>query len=287
MWYRAIFRMGYSFSYSSDTILSMSSGEIFPNAPLALVAAEVRYPAVTEGALSMAIHRRIRDALGSDWVIHNDTTQTFEVGVDATGPRASSRSETVGRIASRQRTKTITAGPENFILEVVDYEHFADFRGLLERVSSAIQSVLKPDGISRVGLRYVDEITVPEPKPQWSQWLDSSLMAPSLPPGLTPTEWTGAVQYQVAPDQSLVFRYGPSAGPVVSTGGTLRRPLVPDGPIFVLDFDSSWQPSDIPEFTADRILEAADRLRSPLRVLFGSLVTPPLLEVFREDPRND
>lgn len=265
----------------------MNSGEVFPNAPLALVAAEVRYPPVTEGALGMAIHRRIRDALDSDWVIHNDATQTFKVGVGSYGPPASSQSETVGRIASRQRTKTLTVGPENFILEVVDYEHFADFRDLLERVSAAIQSVLKPDGVSRVGLRYVDEISVPEPSPQWSQWLDLSLMAPSLPPGLTPTEWTGAVQYQVTPDQSLVFRYGPSEGPVVSTGGTLRRSWVPDGPIFVLDFDSSWQPSDIPEFTADRIVEASDRLHSPLRILFDSLVTPPLLEIFRRDPRND
>lgn len=265
----------------------MNSGEIFPNAPLALVAAEVRYPAVAEGALGMAIHRRIRDALGADWVIHNDTTQTLEAGVGAAGPQASLRSETVGRITSRKRTRIITARPENFTVEVVDYVRFADFRDLLERASAAVESVLRPDGISRVGLRYIDEITVPESRPQWSRWLDSSLMAPALPPELTPTEWTGAVQYQVAPDQSLVFRYGPSAGPIVSPAGPLRRPRVPDGPIFMLDFDSSWQPSDIPAFTADRIIEATDRLRSPLRALFDSLLKPSLLEVFRQEPTSD
>lgn len=265
----------------------MNSGEIFPNAPLALVAAEVRYPAVAEGALGMAIHRRIRDALGADWVIHNDTTQTFEAGVGAAGPQASLRSETVGRITSRKRTRIITARPENFTVEVVDYVRFADFRDLLERASAAVESVLRPDGISRVGLRYIDEITVPESRPQWSRWLDSSLMAPALPPELTPAEWTGAVQYQVAPDQSLVFRYGPSAGPIVSPAGPLRRPRVPDGPIFMLDFDSSWQPSDIPAFTADRIIEATDRLRSPLRALFDSLLKPSLLEVFRQEPTSD
>ena len=200
----------------------MNSSEVYPNAPLALVAAEVRYPAVAEGALGMAIHRRIRDALGSDWVIRNDTTQTFEAGVGAAGPQASVRSETVGRITSRQRTRIITARPENFTVEVVDYVGFADFRDLLERASAAVESVLRPDGISRVGLRYIDEITVPEPGPQWDRWLDSSLMAPAQPPDLIPVEWTGAVRYQVAPDQSLVFRYGPSAGPVVFVGGTLE-----------------------------------------------------------------
>lgn len=265
----------------------MNSGEVFPNAPLALVAAEVRFPAVAEGALGMPIHRRIRDALGSDWVIQNGTTQTFEAGVSAAGPQASLRSETVGRITSRQRTRIITAQPGNLTVEVTDYLRFADFRDLLERASAAVQSVLKPDGISRVGLRYIDEISVPEASPQWHRWLHSSLMAPALPSGLTPAEWTGAVQYEVADDQSLVFRYGPSAGPVVSPAGPLKRPRVHDGPIFMLDFDSSWQPSDIPEFTADRIVEAADRLRSPLRALFDSLVKPSLLEVFRQDPRND
>ncbi len=279
--------MGYRFSYSSATIPSMTSSEVFPNAPLALVAAEVRYPAVTEGSLSMAVHRRIRDALNADWVIHNDTTQTLEVGVDAAGPRASSRSETVGRITSRQRTRIVTARPDNFTVEVVDYKHFADFRELLKQASAAVESVLQPDGISRVGLRYIDEITVPESPPLWSNWIESSLLPPSMPNELNPTEWTGAVQYQIAPDQSLVFRYGPSVGPVVSSSGPLRRPTVPEGPIFMLDFDSSWQPSDIPSFEAERIVTVADRLRSPLRELFDSLITPSLKDIFRQDPGDD
>ncbi len=279
--------MGYRFSYSSDTIPDMTRSEVFPNAPLALVAAEVRYPAVTGGSLSMAVHRRIRDVLDADWVIHNDTTQTLEVGVDAGGPRASSRSETVKRITSRQRTRIVTARPDNFTVEVVDYKHFADFRGLLEQASTAVESVLQPDGISRVGLRYIDEITVPETPPQWSNWLEASLLPPSMPTGLDPTAWTGAVQYQVAPDQSLVFRYGPSAGPVVSSSGPLRRPAAPEGPIFMLDFDSSWQPSDIPSFEAERIVTVADRLRSPLRELFDSLITPSLIDIFRQDLGDD
>ena len=267
--------------------MPIDSGEVFPNAPLALVAAEVRYPAVAEGALSMAVHRRIRDALGPDWVIHNETAQTFEAGLGAAGPQASVRSETIGRITSRRRTRIITARPENFTVEVVDYVRFDDFRSLLERAAAAVETVLRPDGISRVGLRYIDEVSVPEAQPHWDRWLAPSLMPPSLGPDLIPTEWTGAVQYQVAPEQSLVFRYGPSAGPVVSPVGPLKRPRVPDGPIFMLDFDSSWQPSDIPEFTADLIVETADRLRDPLRALFDSLLKPSLLEVFRQDPRND
>lgn len=264
----------------------MGNSEVLPNAPLALVAAEVRFPSVAEQSLGLVIQRQIRDALGSDWVIHNDTAQTFEAGVGAEGPQASLRSETIRRITSRQRTKIVTIQEGNFTIEVVDYVHFGHFRDLLERVSAAVEGLLMPDGILRVGLRYIDEVTVPETSPDWARWLNPALMAPSLPCGMRAGIWSGAVQYQVAEGQLLVLRYGPSPGPVVSPAGPLRRSRVPEGPIFMLDFDSSWQPTDIPKFKAAEIAVVADRLHVPLRGLFHSLIQPRLLEVFREDPEK-
>ena len=73
----------------------------------------------------------------------------------------------------------------------------------------------------------------------------------------------------------------------VSPTGPLARPRVPKGPIFVLDFDSSWRSSDTPHFTADRIVEVADCLHRPLRSLFDRLITPQLLAIFRQEPQND
>ena len=264
----------------------MATGEVFPNAPLALVVAEVRYPPVSEGALTMPLYRRLRDMLGSGWVIHNATTQTLEAGMDAGGPRASLRSEKFSRITSRERTRIVTAKPENFTVEVVDYLRFPDFRDLLVLAARAVESVLRPDGIVRVGLRYINEVSVPQQPPRWSDWLDSSLIAPELPRELTLTEWTGAAHYQVAAEQFLVLRYGPSSGPVVSSEGPLRRPRVPEGPLFMLDFDSFWQPDNIPEFTGDGLGEVAEWLHRPLRGLFDSLCKPRLMEVFRKDPES-
>ena len=231
----------------------------------------------------MPTYRRIRDQLGSGWVIHNAATQTFEAGIDAAGPRASLRAETFSRITSRERTQIITAKPESFAIEVVDYLRFPDFRNLLVLASQAIDNVLQPDGIVRVGLRYINEISVDQQMPKWDSWLDRSLLAPELPRQLTLTDWTGTARYQVTDDQFLVLQYRPSAGPVISPEGPLRRPWVPEGPIFMLDFDSFWQPDNIPEFTSDRIGEVSDSLHSPLRGLFDSLCQPRLLKVFRED----
>ena len=269
--------------YISGITYKMKSGEVYPNAPLALVAAEIRYTPVAERSLGMPVQKLIRDLLGDDWVIRNDTSQTFQAGFGPGGPQASITHETLGRITSRQRTKVVTVRPDSMTLEVTDYKHFMDFRALLERACAATEQVVHPDGIVRAGLRYIDEISVPASPPDWSRWLDSALFPPASKT-LVPSEWTGAVQYNVDVDQLLVFRYGPSAGPVVSPSGHLRRPRTPPGPIFMLDFDSSWQPSDIPAFTSDSIASVADRLRSPLRGLFDSLIKPDLLEIFRQEP---
>jgi len=263
----------------------MNNGEVYPNAPLALVAAEIRYTPVTERSLGMPVQKLIRDQLGDDWVIRNDTTQTFQAGVGPDGPQASMTHETFARITSRQRTKVVTVRPDSLTIEVTDYKHFADFRSLLEQASAATEQVLHPDGIVRAGLRYIDEVTVPASPPDWSRWLIDSLFPPSSET-LVPSQWTGTVQYNVDVDQLLVFRYGPSPGPVVSPSGHLRRLRTPEGPVFMLDFDSSWQPSDIPEFNAESIVAAADRLRSPLRGLFDSLIKPDLLEIFRQEPNK-
>jgi uncharacterized protein (TIGR04255 family) len=261
----------------------MTPSEIFPNAPLALVVTEVRYPPVSEGALTMPVYRRVRDRLGEGWVIHNATTRTIEAGMDAAGPLASVRSEKFSRITSRERTRIVTVKPENFTVEVVDYLGFPDFRELLVLAAEAVADVLRPDGIVRVGIRYINEVSVPGPSPQWRTWLDSSLIPPDLPSEFMLTEWTGTAHYQVAPEQSLVLRYGPSPGPVVSSEGPLRRIRVPQGPVFMLDFDSFWQPDNIPEFTDNRISEVADSLHRPLRGLFQSLCKPSLIDVFREE----
>lgn len=261
----------------------MATGEVFPNAPLALVVAEVRYPPVSEGPLAMPVYRRIRDDLGGGWVIHNATTRTLEAGMDAAGPLASLKSEQFSRITSRERTRIVTVKPENFTVEVVDYVRFPDFRDLLVLASQAVEGVLRPDGLVRIGLRYINEVSVPQEVPEWRDWLDSSLIAPELRSELMLTEWTGTAHYQVAPEQSLVLRYGPSPGPVVSREGPLRLTRVPQGPVFMLDFDSFWQPDNIPEFSGDRIGEVVEGLHRPLRGFFNSLCKPGLREVFRKE----
>lgn len=118
----------------------------------------------------------------------------------------------------------------------------------------------------------------------WGRRLYPSLIAPTVPDlDLAPVEWNGAVQHQTASDQVLVLRYGPTPSTVLAPMSPLKRSRIPDGPVFVVDFDSSWQPQEIPAFTTTRIAEAVDRLHGPARGLFDSLILPCLRDVFRKD----
>ena len=277
-------RFGVTTGYSLGTIFAMENSEVYPNAPLALVVAEVRYPSVTDTPPGMRIQRQIRDVLGSDWLIHNGQEKTFQAGVNENGPHASLHSEAVHRITSRSRTKIITTRADRFSVEVTDYAGYASFRELVHNAASAVEQVLGPDGISRIGLRYIDEISVKQPKPHWNEWLARPLMPPTMQSSTAAINWTGTVQYAIDDDRIVILNYGTYQTPVVASGGPLKRPRVPEGPIFVLDFDSSWQPEEIPEFTASLITTTTDELRAPVRELFDSLLLPSVIDTFRQEP---
>ena len=99
----------------------------------------------------------------------------------------------------------------------------------------------------------------------------------------------GAVRYVTGADRSLVLRYGARQGYAVQPRGSLNRPSAPPpGPLFVLDFDSFWEPPDIPEFDAASLIETCDALRTPVRTLFDLVVTDRLRrDVFMKEPADD
>ena len=84
--------------------------------------------------------------------------------------------------------------------------------------------------------------------------------------------------------KQLVLRYGPQYGYVVNPVGPLRRPdPTAPGPLFLLDFDSFWEPPTIPRFDVDELLGTFDELCEPTRRLFDQVTTPRLVrDVFEK-----
>ncbi len=272
--------------------------EVYPNAPLALVVVEVRFPgaaAVGGRPPSVTLQRAFRDLLGPHWVLESRKTQKVEIALGPGGAIAQpAQSQIVSRFTVRDRTRAVAITDESVTIETTAYTHYPVFRATLEKAIAAAAEVLLPDGITRIGMRYINEVRVggiDETDPSaWSEWVEPSLLAPGLTQmkgdGFPPTAWEGAAQYQTGPDRKLVLRYGPRSGQMLNPAGPLRRPrLAEPGVFFLLDFDSFWEPSDsIPEFVPSEIIEAGDQLRTPIRTLFDLLVTDKLVGEFRKEP---
>ena len=93
-----------------------------------------------------------------------------------------------------------------------------------------MERISQPNGVLRIGLRYIDEIRVPgiDSAPgDWRGYIDEHLLAATdpafIPASLRPSEWLGLVQYQTAPDSMLTLRYGPQSGYAVDSEGPTRR----------------------------------------------------------------
>lgn len=278
----------YVYGYTSGISMGMIEAEVWPNAPLALVAVEARFPGVVTGPPRMPAQRAIRDLLGDGWVLESGQEQTVEVAFGPEGVKGQRvAAEQLTRITVRDRTRVVTVRAESLTVEATSYRGYPDFRLLLESAFEAVEQVMQPDGLTRLGMRYIDEIRIPNadaPDP-WDHWLDGALLAPRAE-GLRTRGWTSAVEYETGEDRRMVLRYGPAENPVVTPAGPLKRTSPPgSGPLFVFDFDSFWQPSGIPPFVAAELLEACDELRSPTRRLFDQLISPKLInEIFKKEP---
>jgi uncharacterized protein (TIGR04255 family) len=266
--------------------------EVFPNAPLALVAFEVRYleeaPLTARPALG-----GLKAALAEHLPLRDDLRQ-HEVALRVGAPEAPAVQVTVvPRFTTRDRTTACQVSPTSLIIETTAYAGFDPFLTLIHAALRAVADVAKPDGVTRIGLRYIDEIRVPgieEPPGEWRGYIDEHLLAPVADEfvkaaQLIPHTWQGVVQYGTGPDRAVVLRYGPAEGYAVPPGGpTRRKDPPPQGLYFLLDSDSFWQPSDeIPTFDPETLVAACRELHTPVRALFDTVVTNRLVdEVFRQ-----
>ena len=117
------------------------------------------------------------------------------------------------------------------------------FRPLVEAALVALNRTGPPDGVRRIGLRYINEIRVPEidsSPGDWRGYIYESLLSAAgpklIPAGLHPTVWQGIAQYRTSADSTLMVRYGPQEGYAVDPQGPARRknPPAPGGCSFCL-----------------------------------------------------
>jgi uncharacterized protein (TIGR04255 family) len=185
------------------------------------------------------------------------------------------------RFMNREGTISISVRKEALVIEASDYPGWETFSEMAARALAARTEVAPVVGVERIGLRYIDEIRVPNGAvTDWSEWVSPSLLNPPLPTeiDMPVSQWQGVAIYGVQPGNALVLRYGPRDGHAVDPSSDLRRTKQADGGhFFLMDIDSFWAPDrTVPKYDADEVASICNKLHQPVRALFESLITDRL-----------
>jgi uncharacterized protein (TIGR04255 family) len=267
---------------------AVTEREIYPNAPVVLVALEARHP---DAALLDIGEQSEMKRLLSDVFPLPQPLESRSIAVSSPTAPPVITEEVVPRFATRDQTSAVTFNRQAVVVETTRHQGFGKLAELMYVAIEARQKVAPVEGLMRLGLRYVDEIRVldlADGLMGWAEWVHESLLGPAPTGarlGLVPRQWQGAVVFDRAVGQQVVVRYGPREGFAVTPGGLLQRATPPPGDFFLLDIDSYWSATgEVPEFTAAYIDALAKELHEPVSALFESLITDRLREeVFRND----
>jgi uncharacterized protein (TIGR04255 family) len=257
--------------------------EIYPNAPLKLVAFELRFPEVPELASPSAeIDRLLRQRLPILGPRPDEVT--FEVQAGA-APRMTQRPGGLRRL-DRRRRESVTITPVGVTVETSDYARFESFREFIEQAMRHLEAAVDVPAVTRIGLRYIDEIdpdTLPQPV-QWSEYIARDLLSVAHYFRHEALETHTAAVFSPAEREHLVLRYGLARRPIVKPDGPLHIDQSPEGPYFLIDIDSSWEApaDDLPEFSVDSVLQTLDRLHAPVRDAFEGMITEMLRNHLRQ-----
>jgi uncharacterized protein (TIGR04255 family) len=115
---------------------------------------------------------------------------------------------------NKEQNKILILSPDFLLLEYQSgvYSHFADFKNDMVVIYEKFQSVFDITSFGRIGLRYINEIRIPEGNPlNWDRLIKDSLLKSTLA-GLSPEMKLTRSMHQFmanyGDDISLLFQYG-------------------------------------------------------------------------------
>lgn len=261
--------------------------EVYPNAPLQLVACEVGY-VLAPGADINSARDQVYEQLEPEYPLPGEAMMSLTVAMGPQG--ATTHQESQGfRFLDRQKTNSVAATPTSVVIESSRYTRFEEF---LERILNAVDAMgasLRIAAATRIGLRYIDEIPRSRlPEDTFTGYFTESVLAPGqeVPDVGEPAEFMTTSRFAVATDTHSVMRTGVLSTPVVAAQGPLTIPRPTTGPFFLIDIDSSWQALETESRAFDRgaISEVLYALHAPVRSLFEQSITDKLRnEVLRTE----
>lgn len=230
--------------------------------PLVLVAAQINFEEVGKD-ITHSQARDVQRALDPSWTRLQAAPQVRTTLTPSGAVNEPQRG--AYRISSQDESRSLVINPDSVILETQAYPGWEKLSDQLYAIAGAVAEVLDPAQQLRVGLRYVDQIPLPEGKSDWV--------------GLIPDELLGVLAHeffrtlatatehrcllQLTRDARCLFRHG------------LMQVAEPEkGAPYLLDYDV-FNDSPTP-FDVESLRHAAEELHKYVGSLFVASVTPDL-----------
>ena len=255
--------------------------EVFANAPLAYVACEVRFP--------LAPSLTGEDSLTSFATALADTLPIPEVATFLPPPDmdAGEGPERQLRFLDKARTASVAVTRRSVSVEVTHYNGWDYFKPRVLRAIEATTGIAPIVGVERIGLRYINEIRVPDEVADasgWKRWIDEGVVSHLEPiPGYTAESSQTVIDLR-GEGGRMVARYAALVGSGVVSNEPLRRKTPATvGPFFVIDTDSYRETpgEEMLDCTSKALDPVLDELHEPLGELFQRTITEESRDLFR------
>ena len=178
------------------------------------------------------------------------------------------------QLLSRDERKIVGVGPNTVTIHILKpYQDpnsgtggWQDFKSRISDALAAYWDVAKPEGICRVGIRYINKMTIPQENPDIQDYLQIALPGASeLPKNLT--RFINQVEYEYQDEVRLILSQGYADMPEKE----YKRELI-------LDLDVIWSPPE--PVLQEKALEMVDDLRGRERKAFEAIITDKTRELF-------
>lgn len=237
-------------------------GEYLDRSPLVLVAAQINFEEVGREVT----HKQARDiqkAVDGHWThlapMSLVTTTVTPTGAVNEAPRQAYR------LSNQDGTWSALLNPDGITIETRAYPGWADFRATIESFARAVVDVFDPANEARMGVRYVDQVPLPEGKDGWEGLVPDSLLGVAqdarLGSGVLASDQR--VLLQLAPDVRCVLRHGLLA----DAAGAF-------GQVYLLDFDVFRENAG--PYSLPSLMEGADSLHALAGSVFRASITDDL-----------
>lgn len=254
--------------------------EGYANAPL-LVAVEISF-LETSSDIDTDLFPALREVIGAG---RTEFGGRFRV-TGQPEPDEANAETMLFRLTNDSSTVSVAAWLSSLIIECSEYERYEQFVAVVRGIVDAYARFMEPASVTRFGMRYIDEVHVPEPITSvraWGRYVNPVLVAPASLVDNYVINLSAGFTLDLGEHRTINVGYGTSPTRELMNEGPLVLRERPDTPAFVLDIDAVYQPPD-PQpgpVDGDLIAGLADALKPGVRRIFEAVFTADARHTFR------